>query len=220
MISRFTSERLSPIQPSRQTFSVIGVDLGQQIDFSALVLLQWESDNRRYDLKTLKRWQRGTPYTTIAADVARFSKKVAGAVMAVDATGVGLAVAEMFRLELKKQESRCGFVSVTITAGNAITLAAPGCWHVSKRQLVGILQAVLGTKRLRIAESLPEAQTLIDELIAFKVKVNKDTGYEHFESKTGAHDDLVIATAIGTWAAECLDVFKVKPKKEEERVWV
>lgn len=96
---------------------------------------------------------------------------------------------------------RVTFRPVTITSGNAITVEGAG-WHVPKKELVSVLQVLLQTRRLHIARSLPEAQTLIRELEAFRVKVTTNAN-ETFEAwRERDHDDLVLAVAIACWVAE------------------
>jgi hypothetical protein len=95
--------------------SVIGLDLGRQVDPSALALLRWYDPapprpvafapppppppRPAYEVPTLQRWPLGTPYTQIVAQVARFllAPPLCGSwpVLVVDSTGVGAAVAEM-----------------------------------------------------------------------------------------------------------------------------
>ena len=58
----------------------------------------------------------------------------------------------------------------------------------------------LQTGRLKVAAGLPEAATLSAELRTFEAKITAaaNTVYEHRE---GAHDDLVLAVALGVWGA-------------------
>jgi hypothetical protein len=44
-------------------------------------------------------------------------------------------------------------------------------WHVPKKELVSCLQVLLQGHRLKIAETLPEAKTLVRELETFQVKI-------------------------------------------------
>jgi hypothetical protein len=87
---------------------------------------------------------------------------------------------------------------------NAVTQAGHGRWNVSKRQLVSALQVLLGNRRLRVAEGLGEARTLQREPETFKVKITL-AGNEQYESwRERHHDDLVLAVAIASFAAEYL----------------
>jgi hypothetical protein len=56
------------------------------------------------------------------------------------------------------------------------------------------------TSRLKIAAELPEAKTLINELLNFKVKINVKTAHDSYEAwREGVHDDLVLAVALSVW---------------------
>ena len=63
---------------------------------------------------------------------------------------------------------------MTITAGGAVTqdTSVPGRWRVAKKQLASVLQVLLGNRRLLVAEALPEARTLKDELGKFTVPLD------------------------------------------------
>lgn len=119
------------------------------------------------------------------------------AAMAVDATGVGAAVVDMLR------RAGLAFDAVTITGGDTETLSSYGSWRVPKRDLVGSLQVLLQSGRLKIARELTHADTLKAELLNFRVKVNIATGHDSYEAwREGDHDDLVLAAAIAAWKAQ------------------
>jgi hypothetical protein len=116
--------------------------------------------------------------------------------LAVDQTGVGRPVVDMLRPHL------AGMIPVTITGGHTISEDLDG-FRVPKKDLVGTLQVLLQSRRLRIASTLPEVETLVHELSHFKVKVNLSSGYESFESwRSRDHDDQVLATALAAWLGE------------------
>jgi hypothetical protein len=157
---------------------------------------------------TLKRWPLGTPYRDIAAGVVRFLKAppLAGTnpLLVVDATGVGVPVCEMVRERLIAARVEGGMVLVTITAGSAVTCLGGGLWHVAKKQLVSVLQVLLGERRLHVAPQLEQAPVLVRELETFSVKITP-AGNETFESwRERDHDDLVLALALACWAAETI----------------
>jgi hypothetical protein len=74
-------------------------------------------------------------------------------------------------------------------------------WRVPKRILVGTLQALFHGKRLKFAETLPEAPTLVKELLAFQVTVT-EAANDTYAGRTGTHDDLVLSVALAAWRAE------------------
>ena len=68
--------------------------------------------------------------------------------------------------------------------------------------MVAKLQALLQSRRLRLAPVLPEAATLVRVLAAFQVKVTTATEEELVAWREGAHDDLVLAVAVAAWIGE------------------
>ena len=101
----------------------------------------------------------GTAYLEIAADTARFLKalphdELKGALLVVDATGVGDAVYEMVFVEMIKAGILGSWCAVTITAGSAVSLAGEARWQVAKARFVVILQVLLGDDALQIARAV------------------------------------------------------------------
>jgi hypothetical protein len=88
----------------------------------------------------------------------------------------------------------------TITSGEHET-REPGGYRVAKLQLVSRLQAMLHRGQLEIAGDLPDLVALKAELQNFRVNFTA-VGNMTFAARTGAHDDLVLAVAIGLWYAE------------------
>ena len=81
-----------------------------------------------------------------------------------------------------------------------------GAVRVPKRDLVSTAQVLLQSERLKIAKGLPEAQTLVDELLAFKVSISLK-GHDSYGNDVGMwrenpHDDLVLAVALAAWYGE------------------
>jgi hypothetical protein len=91
---------------------------------------------------------------------------------------------------------------VTITCGSAVTEVEPMKWRVAKKELVSILRRLLGTERLNVEPTLPDALVLKCELDNFKVKITeaKNETYESWRERD--HDDLVLAVALACWKAE------------------
>ncbi len=96
-------------------------------------------------------------------------------------------------------------VAVTITGGDTVGRDGRD-YRVPKRDLVSTVQVLLDSERLKIASSLPEAKTLIDELLAFKVTISLK-GHDSYGNDVGLwrenpHDDLVLAVALACWWGE------------------
>jgi hypothetical protein len=185
----------------------VGLDLGQTTDYSALAVLERAAEapadgsDPVYALRHLQRFALGTPYTAMVASVAALlaSPPFPGDTwLLVDQTGVGRPVVEMLRQAVQ----RTYLIPITITAGHAATKEPDGSYHVPKKELVTCMQLLLQGQRLRIARSLPEADTLVRELQHFQVKITT-AAHETFGNwREGVHDDLVLAVALACWYAE------------------
>jgi hypothetical protein len=190
----------------------LGLDLGQAADPSALAVLTAEEAEgaRAYTVGYLHRWHLGTRYPAVVQEVGQLLARppqaeppydpalLAGSPLAVDVTGVGKPVLEMF--EDAGLDARLW--PVLITGGHHETLAEGGVWHVPKKVLVSTLQVLFQTRRLRIAPELEHAKTLAKELENFRVRVTAAAN-ETFEAwREGLHDDLVLAVAMAAWIAE------------------
>jgi hypothetical protein len=82
-----------------------------------------------------------------------------------------------------------------------------GLWrlvgHVAKKQLVSVIQVLLGNRPPHVAPQ-EKAATLMRELATFKANVT-EAGNETFESwRERDHDDLVLAVALACWGAETI----------------
>jgi hypothetical protein len=197
----------APVAPPPHYF--LGLDLGQAVDFSALVALERrEPEGRpvpgrrryRYEVRGVKRWALRTPYLTIAADVAKLVEgpPLAGCVLGIDKTGVGAGVVEVIVAARPKATIR----PVLITGGYDVTTLRAEV-HVPKMELVAAVTAILESDRLAIPATIPEGKTLGKELQSFRARVTL-AGNETAEAdwRTRAHDDLVLALAIAAWLGE------------------
>jgi hypothetical protein len=156
---------------------IIGLDLGQTNDFTALAVLERRpaqqnlQNGSRYAVRHLVRFPLATPYTTIVPAVARLAnaRGLACSAVVADQTGVGRAVVDM----LHRAPLPAPLIPVTITGGNSVTVADDGSWHVPKKELVTALQVALLAGRLHVARQLSLAATLVEELLNFRVKITK-----------------------------------------------
>lgn len=192
----------------------IGVDLGQTHQYSALAVLERRiaayghtiADFRPpYALRHLERFPPGTPYPQIAGSVRALlqTPEVTGAMLMLDVTGVGKAVKELFHDELINRVW-CTFVPLAVVGStpSAVGGGSHSGIPVPKLELVGTMQVLLQTKRLKIAESLPEAPVLLRELESFRAAppVLRGDSVEAWRERD--HDDLVLAVAVAAWVGE------------------
>lgn len=205
------------------TFYVGGLDLGQARDYTALGILEvapgrlermitephpvagvardrlvtFDGPPARLALRHLERYRLGTAYPAIVTHVAEVVRKPPGPVLlAVDATGVGAAVVDLF------DAVGVPLVAITLTGGNAANGEGRD-WNVPKRDVVHGLLVALQQERFTYAATLALAKTLVEELKGFQLKLNVRTGHDSYEAwREGQHDDLVLAVALAAWLAE------------------
>jgi hypothetical protein len=187
-----------------------GLDLGQSQDFTALAVLERTAEADEdgcgrppfsYAVRHLERFPPGTPFTEVGARSAALLAEppLRHATLVVDQTGVGAPVLEL----LRQSGLRAGLRPVTVTSGHAAQPDGRGGWLVPKAVLVSTLQVLLQSRRLRVAGSLAEAETLAKELANFRAKVTTLAAGDPLAAwREGAHDDLVLAIAIAAWEGE------------------
>ncbi len=181
----------------------VGLDLGQTKDYTALVILERHGDAEQavFHARHLERFPLGTPYPAIVAAVAGMLKQPPLADfpprLAVDETGVGAPVVDLFR------QARLNAVlhPIHITGGATVNYDR-GVEYVPKRDLVSVVQVALQTDKLKIAEALPEAGTLVRELQDFQVKITEAANDTYGAWREGAHDDLVLAVALALYVGK------------------
>jgi phage FluMu gp28-like protein len=175
----------------------IGLDLGRRHDHSALVVLERSvrAVNTRYvdaytkwetalTVRQVKQWKLGTPYGTVAEDVARLHAQVqtqGPTTLVIDQTGVGDAVYEMIRAQLKGAK----FEGVTITQD-------------LKRDMYAAVETGLEQTTLKVAATGSAADALKQELLTVEIR-RVGQGYKYGAFDKDAHDDLVMALALACW---------------------
>lgn len=180
---------------------VLGVDLGQVNDPTAVVVLEHPLEREpTYDLRYAYRFPLGTSYPDLAERIACHVNEppLRGQTrVAIDATGVGPPVVDLLRPKLRG--NRC--YAITITGGTSVG-GEGSQLTVPKRDLVTTTQVLLQQRRLRIAPDIPDATTLIDELLAYRVTIS-ESGHDSYNPwRERDHDDLVLALCLAAWTAE------------------
>ncbi len=194
---------------------VIGLDIGQQRDPTALVILERvqmvrkvptieglkpepNSITTEYHGRHIEQLPLGTPYPAIVEHVRHMMARpeLTGRVsLVVDAGGVGMPVVDMMR------QADLQPIPVIITGGNEVTRGESG-YRVPKRDLVAALQVLFHSGRLKFSNRLPLTEELKKQLQGFTYKITKN-GSDTYEAMTEmVHDDLVLAAALAAWYAE------------------
>ena len=217
------STQPSPVFLSRRSHFVVGLDLGQSIDPTAIAVLEKKtgvidsgSDYDRHcgltshlqkpatriEVRHLERLPLGLSYPTIIEQVIKLMGRAPlcgdenqrPAELVMDETGPGKPVGDVF------VKSGLKPIRVNIVPGNEVTPQGNNRWHVAKSILISNLDAMLNTGELIFAAELALADAMKAEFQDFQRKLS-ETGKPTYGAIAGKHDDLVVAVAIAAWWA-------------------
>jgi len=210
---------------------LLGVDLGQSQDYTAITVLEREQRNtgrrvadvvaqinasapgndytkpvyeNHYLAGHLERLPIGTPYPQQVARIKELHDRLkaeTGREPLLVADATGVGAPVIDMLRAAELKP----VAVTITGGDTVSRDGQN-YRTPKRDLVSTVSVLLQAKRLKIVSSLKEAATLTAELMAFKVSISL-SGHDRYGNDQGAwrenpHDDLVLAVALAAWYGE------------------
>ena len=205
---------------------LVGLDLGQMQDYTALALIEREQGDARhpnevraedrralvelratpspacYTVRHLQRFAIGTSYPDLVGWVAALLQRpeLAGrsVTLVFDITAVGGGIVGMFKAAQVYPKT------VSLHGGQATTLQGAE-YHVSKRDVVYYLTALAQSRPVRLAlgDRLPFAAEVKGEMQTFTAKLHQETAHESFAAwREQAHDDLLLALALCTWWGE------------------
>jgi len=169
----------------------VGLDLGQKTDHSALAVVERGGYPVADEIlvRYIERIPLKTPYPRVVERVGEIlmSDELRGNyALAVDATGVGAPVVDMF----KSAQLGYNLTAVTITGGERARSDSTSD-SIPKRDLIAGLQLLIENRKLRIGR-LREARELKTELMDMRTSLRGKS----------EHDDLVIALALACWRAK------------------
>jgi hypothetical protein len=198
---------------------IVGCDLGQAADFTALSILEKYRDSTTviqqkgyerpesittvrnvFHLRHLQRLKLGTSYVDVCGIVGAMLKSLPPAknppALVVDSTGTGRPVVDyMTKAGLRP-------IAVSITAGHDENRVSSTEFRIPKRNLVSVLAVLLQSGRLKVAPDLSEAETFISELSNFKAKISA-SGHDSYSAwRESIHDDLVLSVSLAAWYGE------------------
>jgi len=196
-----------------RTEFLVGVDLGQCRDFTAIAVIgraelkgardpaTWAYKNESVlQLRHLERVPLGTPYPEVVervVSVTRSGALLGRCQIVVDGTGVGRPVVDL----LRGAPTGCTVWPAMLTGGDSET-SGGGYYRIPKRELIIGLQVLLQSGKLQIAGGLKFGPALVAEMAAMQVKISA-AGNELFGAwREGTHDDMVFAVALACWGAK------------------
>jgi len=87
-----------------------------------------------------------------------------------------------------------------VTGGNRVTRNGEFI-GVPKRDLISAGLIALQDGRLKIPTTIPETETLKQELLDYRVRITLRSGHDTYEPwREGDHDDLLFALCLAVWA--------------------
>jgi hypothetical protein len=191
---------------------VCGIDVGQRIDPSAVAVIErrqvWRPDGRysnqrvpqgepEYRLLYAHRLPLGLPYPAQGFKIAQLLSaraELSDAVILCDITGIGRAAVEAWR-----EHDMPDLRGVVLTAGREVRREGRDLF-IAKSTLIQEVQSHLHYRTLKIPVNMPEADAIARECADFQVHYTA-TGALQWNAKSGSHDDLVIAIALGLYGA-------------------
>jgi hypothetical protein len=210
---------LKPIMVKPIDKYYVGLDIGQSVDATAICICHhtvrplydepWidnlekattkQPSEERFHIVHLERLPLGTSYPDQIVYVRNLmrreplrSKK---APLIMDDTGVGRPAGDLWEAAGLRPLER-----VTIVAGREVSRHGSNRWHVPKSVLISTLESRMHSGELKIAAGLAEAEVLRSELKDFERKIT-GSGNLTWSAREGAHDDVVLATALSIYWA-------------------
>lgn len=161
-----------------------------------------------YRVRHLERHSPPVRYKGIAERVVELVEAVGECVIATDITRTGRPVHNLIRHAIDEATRGKGpmpshvkhcLITVTGIAGG-VSRSPDAGMLVPRRDLVSAALLLFEQEQLKIAEGLDLARTLTAEFTDFKPKADPKDDLEGW--RLAKNDDLVLAVAISTWAAE------------------
>lgn len=178
-------------------------DLMERGERARLVDMKKELPRDEFNLRILEPAPLGEPYPMQAERLKGVLRRPALLAMDntpavwMDATGVGVAVYDIFR-----QAQVPNLHRVSITSGEGAGRPnGMGGHSVPKLALVSRLQALMHTGALHVPEAMPYAKTFRRELMDFRVSYTA-RGNPTFNALEGRHDDTITAVALAIYGLD------------------
>ncbi|MCK9569508.1 hypothetical protein M0R72_11260 [Candidatus Pacearchaeota archaeon] len=186
---------------------ILALDPAQLHDWSALAAIDMKyvkrgalgNDGRyEYDLIAMNRKQ-ALPYDQIVEWVIKALKNPAFNAHAppkflLDATGVGVAINDMFRAKGQRP------IAITITLGNTLTRIGSVA-HLGKARLIGKFLGALDAGKVHVNPDMAIWPQVEREMLSYRAEMSAQ-GRVKMEAEPGENDDMLFAFAMAVWYGE------------------
>ena len=184
---------------------IIGLDLGQQDDYTVVSVIQIietpvGSDIYKYKLIFLYKFQLKETYTSIVLWVADFIKTTFDPnayILVVDYGGPGRPVVDLL------EEHELNLIALTTTGGLEANWRNGNRITVPKRELITSLEVVFQSQKLSIHKDIMHLKDLEKEILNFEGKPKANNSVK-FEAAYKHHDDIIMSLSMAIWYAESI----------------
>lgn len=199
---------------------ICGVDLGTLQDATAISIIEdelipaprygkgfiQEFEPRRQTLVQAFRLKVGLEWPVIVDTIKQVKNQVPDCSLWIDTSGIGQPVGAMLK------EKGVAFTGLTITSGDRYTKVSHDQYRCSKSYLVSYLNTQFQTGELRISEGIKDAKAFRTQVEDFESRISP-SGQMTWTTRDGAHDDLLLSTAIAALGSMLSQnsSFKVSP---------
>ena len=182
---------------------ILPVERAEGVDWLDQLTLKQRLHPPVYHVRHLERLPLGMAYPDqvdyVVSILAKEPLRNGGTTFAMDKTGVGRGLFELWDRNAFLIQRRMRPVGITITAGREDSQDGCGGYHVAKQNLVARIQAAFHARRLKVAPGLKEAPVFIKELQSFVPTIAPNSGNISYGARQGAHDDLLLSCAVILW---------------------
>jgi hypothetical protein len=158
-----------------------------------------------YKVRYLQRFPAGAPYPMIIEAINQIREELRGGLVVLNSTFIGDPIRDMFKLS--------GITPVSIYVANVKAAIKPHIenavdplrkydhlfWEVPYLDIVSVLQVAFQQGQLQIAPEMELAQSLIDEILTFRVETSVSGKIEKLRIDQNA--DLLLSVAISVYTA-------------------
>jgi hypothetical protein len=207
------------IPPPKIGQLILGVDVGQRVDYTAAVLVELkyvEENGQEYlffNVRSVERFPLGTTYATVRDTLLTAFKNWEAHVsrengssehrpyIVLDATGVGAGLYDLLEEKVREFHGLEGrLIRVTITGGESEPRVEGSGIYLPKAKMVSSLIAAIQSGRMAFPDTRL-ADELRDEILNFDLS-SRGTGTPELGAlKSGTHDDLVTALGLACFHA-------------------
>ena len=158
-----------------------------------------------YKVRYLQRFSAGSPFPMIVDTLKAIKEELRGGTCVLNNTFVGdpvknlFAQAGLFPISLFIAGTETAIIPHVENAVDPLRKYDKLSWKVPYRDIVSVLQVAFQTGSLQIAPDLELSQSLIDEILNFRVEVSPSGVIEKL--RVDANADLLLSVAISVYVA-------------------